>query len=546
MDNKKWPTITEMFLNTCSKFPDNRCFTSFGHNPLELTYKESEEIVKKTASWLIQQGTEPGTAIALIGKNTPQWTVAYLSVLLAGGTLVPIDSGLSAEKIESLLDRAECQFVFADQDKLNQINEETSLKKISLTPGSENYLLNLQAETRNSFPEISSDSIAAIMFTSGTTGQEKGVVLYHSNFTSDVYSAQEIMKLYSTDVFYALLPLHHSYSMSAVFLQSISVGAEIVFAEKLSIDNILKDLKEGKVTMFLGIPMLFNKLIAGMLKKIREKGLVVYGLIKFLMFMSGAIKKLFNVNPGKKIFHSILQKVSLDTNRICISGGAPLPAATFRQFNQLGIDFVQGYGLTETAPILCLNPVDDYKVKSVGKVLPGIHMKILDPDEKGIGEIAVKGPMIFKEYFQDPLATKAVFTEDGYFITGDMGYLDDENYLYLTGRKKSLIVTEGGKNVYPEEIEDKFQLYTFIDQVLIRGYLKDEKNESEGIEVLFYLNPEYTVEMRKDEIYTEMTDIVKEVNRNLRPYQRIDKTTVLNEPMAMTTTKKIKRFRMNM
>ena len=302
------------------------------------------------------------------------------------------------------------------------------------------------------------------------------------------------------------------------------------------------------VTMFLGVPLLFNKLLNGILKGVREKGALVYGLISFLMGVSGAIKKIFKVNPGKKIFHSILDKASLASIRICISGGGPLAPSVFKKYNELGIDFIQGYGLTETSPILTLNPKEHYKVDSVGKIIPQVEMKILEPNEEGIGEIAVKGPMVMKGYYKMPEETAEVFTQDGWFKTGDLGYMDDENYVYLTGRAKNLIVTEGGKNVYPEEIENRFQLYMEIDQILVRGYHEKDDESAELIEALVYPEQEWLKKLADTEegMYTaaeaRMEAIVDEVNQKLLPYQKIMRVKVLRKPLEMTTTKKVKRF----
>jgi long-chain acyl-CoA synthetase len=341
--------------------------------------------------------------------------------------------------------------------------------------------------------------------------------------------------------------------MLAVFIESISVGAEIVFAKRMVVKQILADLKRGRVTMLLGIPMLFNKLLKGILRGIREKGVLVYGIMRTLMWISGVIKHATGRNVGKKLFHSVLEKASLDSIRICISGGGPLAPATFRKFNQLGIDFVQGYGLTETSPIIALNPVEHYKEESVGKVIPRTDMKIFEPDERGVGEIVVKGPMVMKGYYEDEEATAEAFTEDGYFRTGDMGRLDSENYLYLTGRKKSLIVTAGGKNVYPEEIEDHFQLYDEVDQIMVKGFISNEELREEDVEAYIYPDLEYFASQSGAEaaasadsadwpaIEARLQEIVDEVNKELLPYQRIKRISVLREPMEMTTTKKIKR-----
>jgi long-chain acyl-CoA synthetase len=333
--------------------------------------------------------------------------------------------------------------------------------------------------------------------------------------------------------------------MLAVFIESISVGAELVFGKRLVTKAILKDLKEAKITMLLGVPMLFNKVLAGIIRGLREKGPVVYGLISFLMAISGLIKKVFKVNPGKKMFGFILDKASLTSVRICICGGGPLAPSVFRKYNQLGIDFVQGYGLTETSPIININPIERYKETSVGKICPQVDMQILNPDERGIGEVIVKGPMVMQGYFNMPEETAASFTPSGYLKTGDLGYLDSENYLYLTGRAKNMIVTNGGKNVYPEEIENEFQLFEEIDQILVRGFVSDKKMKTEGIEALIYPNPEFKDETgqppSKERTRKRIEEIVDEVNQRLLPYQRIERIVIREEPMEMTTTKKIKR-----
>jgi len=355
------------------------------------------------------------------------------------------------------------------------------------------------------------------------------------------------MWIYPTDVFYAILPLHHSYTMMAVFIEAISVGASIIFGKKLVISQVLKEMREGKVTMFLAVPMLFNKMIAALMNGVKEKGAVLYGVIRFLMGVSGVLKKVFKVNIGKKMFGFLLKKLSLEHNRICISGGGPLPASTFKLFNQLGIDFVQGYGLTETSPITHLNPVEAYIETSVGKNLPQVEVRIVDPDSDGNGLIHIKGPMVMQGYYKNPEATDEVL-KDGWLNTGDVGYQDANGYLYLTGRAKNLIVTEGGKNVFPEEIEDHFQLYDEIDTICVLGYIVDKQKKSEGIRALIYPSEKYSDEMKKThgeqsaaEIEKRLNQIVGEVNKSLQSYKKITRVTVVNEPLEMTSTKKVKR-----
>ena len=543
----QWPTLPEMYKITVSRYPERRCFTIFDPDRISLNYTESLKIIEAAARWLNSKGIKRGDRIALSGKNLPEWTVTYLAVLFAGGVIVPIDYQLRNEEIDSLIKASQARMLFVDEEKHEYYSKKPcNLEEvISLKKGVGKYLYDLDGP-QTQIEQAAETDLAAILFTSGTTGIPKGVMLTHRNLVSDVYLAQGTpLIVHHTDVFYAILPIHHSYTMLAVFIETISTGAEVVFGKKMVTSQILKDLKEAQITMLLGVPMLFNKVLAGIIRGLKAKGPLVYGLITFMMGISGVIKKIFKVNPGKKMFKFVLDKASLTSVRICISGGGPLAPSVFKKYNQLGIDFVQGYGLTETSPIITINPIEAYKETSVGRPCPQVDMKIMSPDERGIGEVIVKGPMVMPGYFNMPEETASAFTADGYLKTGDLGYMDNENYLYLTGRAKNMIVTEGGKNVYPEEIENEFQLYEEIDQILIRGYILDKNMKTEGIEALVYPNPEYKTANgeapSKDEIQKRTDEIIKEVNLRLQPYQKIGKFQILDKAMEMTTTKKIKR-----
>ena len=543
----KWPTLPEMFKITVSRYSERHCFTIYDPDRISLNYAESLKKIEGIARWLHSKGIRRGDKVALTGKNIPEWVVAFLGILFAGGIVVPIDYQLKNEEIDVLIKSSGARMLFVDEEKYKRYTDnQNGLDAIvSLKKGIGTYVYDLDGPEAEIEQAVETD-LAAILYTSGTMGKPKGVMLTHQNMVADCYLAQGTpLIVLHTDVFYAILPIHHSYTMLAVFIETISTGAEVVFGKKMVTKAILHDLKEAKITMLLGVPMLFNKLLAGILRGLKEKGPVVYGVISFLMGISGVIKKVFNVNPGKKMFKFVLDKASLTTIRICICGGGPLAPSIFKKYNQLGIDFVQGYGLTETSPIININPIEHYKETSVGRTCPEVEMKILNPDERGIGEVIVKGPMVMKGYYNMPEETAAAFTEDGYFKTGDLGYLDSENYLYLTGRAKNMIVTEGGKNVYPEEIENEFQLFEEIDQILIRGFVIDKKMKSEGIEALVYPDPEYKDETgnapSSDSMKKRIDAIITEVNQRLLPYQKIARNTILDAPMEMTTTKKIKR-----
>lgn len=548
----QWPTLPEMFRITAERYPDRPCFTDFVPERVTRTYTEALKNIERLANWLAVSGVTKGSHVAVSGKNSSEWATVYLATLFAGGTIIPIDYGLHEPEIENLLNTARPLFFFVDEEKYDHFCKHTCGAQVfSLSPKySDTYVYSLETSSKATITPATELDTAAILFTSGTTGTPKGVMLSHRNLVSDCYIAQTNLDLFPTDVFYALLPIHHSYTMQAAFIEPLSVGAEVVFGKTMAVTRMLKELKEGKITILLGVPLLFNKLLAGILKGIKDKGAAVNGIMHFLMGVSYLVKKVFKVNPGKKLFKAVLEKASISTLRIAICGGGPLAASVFKVYNQLGIDFIQGYGLTETSPIIALNPVERFKIESVGQFFaPHMEMKILEPDEDGVGEVAVKGPMVMEGYYKMPDETAAVFTEDGFFKTGDLGRLDSEGYLYLAGRAKNMIVTEGGKNVYPEEIENQFQLVTDIEQITVQGYIMDEATKSEGIEALIYPSDELFNRLKLLRGDLESADLVKEtveglvaeVNRRLQPYSRISRTTILEEPLEMTTTKKVKR-----
>ncbi len=548
----EWPTVPEMFGISCRRFPARPCFTVFEPNRITLTYSETLDCVKRLSNWMLSQGIQKGDKIAVSGKNSPEWAAVYLAALFSGAVIVPIDYGLHNEEIDNLLAASKPRIFFVDEEKIAYFDKNPSGAAIySLScKDSLRYVFSLVSENNFTSEMPACDDLAAILFTSGTTGNPKGVMLTHKNLVSDCYIAQTRMKLYPTDVFYALLPIHHAYTMLAVFIEAISVGAELVFAKSMVVKKMMQELKEGRITMLLGVPLLFNKLMAGIIKGIKAKGIVVYTFIRALMGLSYLIKKIFKVNPGKKMFGALLRQANISTLRIAICGGGPLTPSVFKKYNELGIDFVQGYGLTETSPIITLNPVEHFKIESVGQYFfPYMEMRIAEPDEQGVGEVQVKGPMVMKGYYNMPQETADVFTEDGWFKTGDLGRLDGEGYLMLSGRAKNIIVTEGGKNVFPEEIENAFTLFDDIEQITIQGYVENADTKSEAIEALIY--PSDTLFARfninrgdkaaSEKVRSVLSEIISRVNKNQPPYAKISKITILEKPLEMTTTKKVKR-----
>ena len=539
----EWPTIKELFHINTMRYPDNTCWKEYSPKEISLTYKEAEEKVKEVSSWFLSLGVKKGDKIIVSGKNSVAWAVTYIAVQYAGCTVVPLDSSLHDEDFIKFAKFSDSVVLVADNDRMKKVAGSLPMLGYASLEQNGTYpsIMTLSAPYRDGHV-MTEDDVAAILFTSGTTGTPKGVMLTNKNIVSDIFISQANMNIYPTDVFYAILPIHHAYTMLAVFMEGLGSGASVVFGKKLVVSQMLKELKEAKVTMFLGVPMIFNKLYAGLLAGVRKKGVVVYGLIRFLMGISGFLKKAFGLKVGKKMFGFLLKNLSLENCRICICGGGPLPSSTFQGFNELGLDFVQGYGLTETSPITHLNPIYAFKVESVGKNVALTEAKIVDADSEGNGVIYIKGPQVMKGYYKNQEATDEILDKDGWINTGDVGHIDSEGYLYLTGRAKSIIVTDGGKNVFPEEIEDKFQLYDDIEQICIIGYVKDKALKAEGIRAIIYPSKNVRETMKDDEIQKKMEGIISDVNKNLQAYKKISMVTVAKEPLEMTSTKKIKRF----
>ena len=544
--NGEYPTFREMLEITEERFPNNEAFKAIVPEKITFTYKEALKKIREIAYYLISTGAKKGDKIAVTGKNSPEWALAYFGISFAGCTIVLLDYSLHTEDMEKILSFGDVDRLFIDGEKINVVDKDGKLfkEKISLEKDGKGhkYVLDLNGPEVE-LPKMSSEDTAAILFTSGTTGTPKGVMLTFTNFMSSALNSQRLFNVYSTDVFYVILPIHHAYTMTAVLLETIISGASAVFGKRLVTPIMLKELKEGKVTMLLAVPMLFNKLLAGLMAGVHKQGAFKEGLIHFLMGFSGFVKKVFHVNIGKKLFGKmLLSKISLDHMRLCICGGGPLPASTFKQFNQLGIDFVQGYGLTETSPIININPIEVYIEESVGIPIPTVEEKIVNPDEDGNGVIYVRGPQVMKGYYKNPEATEEVLDKDGWLNTGDVGHIGENGFLYLTGRAKSIIVTEGGKNVFPEEIEDKFQLYNEIEQCCIIPYIINKELKSEGIRMVIYPTEAYLKEHSIEEASKHMEAIVEEVNKELQSYKKITMVTVVDEPLPMTSTKKVKRF----
>lgn len=554
--DSEWPTLPQMFRISQMRYGERPCFVDFegkGGAKQTYTYNEAWQKIETLAQWMLANGVKKGDHVAVSGKNSPEWAVVFFAAMLAGAIAIPLDYALHENEIENLLKTAKPKMLFVDEEKFQHFSaSKKSMKVFSLSPKEKDFFVyNLKSTKKEiAFPEVSQEDTAAILFTSGTTGVPKGVMLSHKNLVSDCFIAQQNLILYPEDVFYNLLPIHHAYTMQAALICPLSSGCSIVFGKSMAVSRLLKELDEGKISVMLGVPLLYNKVYSGIKKGIAAKGKAAEILVNAIMGICYFIRKITGKNIGRHLLRSVLEAAHFSTMRVAICGGGPLAPSVFKAYNSLGIDFIQGYGLTETSPIVTLNPLEHFKIESIGMDFsPYEEIKILCPNEDGIGEIAVKGPMVMQGYYNMPEETAEMFTPDGFLKTGDLGWMDSEHYVMLSGRAKNLIVTEGGKNVYPEEIEDAFQLYYDVEQIMVRGYIANETTKSEQIEALIYPSDDLIKRLgvsRDDvmgnfKVCDEMKIIVDKVNRTLQPYARIAKITILNKPLEMTTTRKIKR-----
>ena len=563
----EWPTFPELLAIQNKRFGERPCLTDFDGpdgSKRTLNYGQMYEKVQILANFLMANGLKKGDHVALAGKNSPEWAITYLAILCASGVVIPIAESLHDPETGNIIKASTPKFAFVDDQKIPYLAENfPGMTIYSLNPTDpEKFVMNLSApqvavDKKNATP--AENDLALIMYTSGTTGNPKGVMLTHKNIISDGYIAQTNLLILPTDVFYALLPIHHAYTMQAAFICPLQVGAEIVFGKSLAVSRLMKELREGKISIMLGVPLLYNKLLSGINKGIASKGAFVSAIISIMGGISFLVKKLTGHNIGRKLFKKVLEQANISTLRVAICGGGPLAKSVFRQYQEMGIDFIQGYGLTETSPIIALNPVEKFKIQSVGRDFsPYEEIKILQRDDldntpkvRGgvVGEICVKGPMVMQGYYNMPKETAEMFTEDGFLKTGDLGWMDKDHYIMLCGRAKNLIVTSGGKNVYPEEIEDSFQLFYDVQQVTVRAYHPENDPTAEEIEALIYIsddlynrlackrNPDFI----QQEIFNEIKAIVSRVNKKLQSYEQITRISILKEPLEVTPSQKVKR-----
>jgi len=497
MTEVNYQTISEMFVTVTKKFADKAAFGfKVGDEWQTITFAQVRDTVEKISSGLKSLGLKVGDRVGIISPNNQLWAMADYGTICARGVVATIYPTLTAKQVWWIAQHAECRFIFAgDREQgekvLALLPELKKIEKVIILDDAPfahekimalTSLLELGEEYRQKHPDefeknamaIAKDDILTLIYTSGTTGEPKGVMLTHGNLTSNISSSLKVILADETDIFLSFLPLSHSFERMAGHFLATSIGATIYYAE--NINTVADNMREVRPTLMTAVPRFYEKVYAKVIDSISAGSTVKQKLFWWainngrkavnLKLKNESASSILNAKLAiaKKLVFSKLHERIGGHLRFFVSGGAPLSPEIAEFFAAAGITILEGYGLTETSPVITVNPLEKPKIGTVGPALPGVEVKIADD-----GEILTRGPHIMKGYFKNDEATKEVIDDDGWFYTGDIGLLDEDNYLRITDRKKNIIVTSGGKNVAPQPLENVLVTSKWIEQILVIG-----------------------------------------------------------------------------
>ncbi len=558
---REWLPLPQMLARSVQEHGDRVLFrmrNPDGKTWRQYTYQEVGNLVSRIATYLKEQGVEPGDRVAVLGENRPEWGISYFAISWAGATIVPLDARATPHEWKHILNHSESKGILVSGRMLADIldfQEDVPSLKFVISMDKNEQVPDILTLGRDSNREPAQphafdlDDLAVILYTSGTTGSSKGVMLTHKNIVSNVDAIYQIMDIGPGDVFFSVLPIHHVFEATAGFLFPVYSGAEIVYARSLRSRELREDMTAAQPTLFLTVPLLLEKIYLGILKQVKKSPPTKRALFSLLKGTARVLDPLTGRKASRALFKSIREKIGFGRTRFIVSGGAALPRWISKGLEEMGFPVLQGYGLSETAPVLTVNPPCCPKNESVGLPVPGVEIEIVDPNEEGVGEIAARGPNVMKGYYKNPEATAEVLRPDGWFLTGDLGYLDDEGYLYITGRKKSVIVTRGGKNIYPEEIEEHLAQSPFIAEILVLMGRHPQTGDEElqaivvpDFEALDQYAREHDLTLTDQMIYDLIAREIKRLSRDLAPYKRPKRFAIREEEFPKTTTRKIKRY----
>lgn len=543
-----------MTENVAKKYPD-RVAISYKRNPndketVEVTYSEARDYIRNMGTELISMGFRD-KHIGLIGESSYEWVCSYFSLMSIGSVVVPIDKELPAEEMAGLLDFAECEFVFysaAIEAKIEVVKEKVPRLKTFICMGEPKMkdalkLSDIVAWGRDRFEngdnsyydyKIDTERMATIVFTSGTTGKGKGVMLSQKNIVSDM--TQGMYNFAITPKTMNVLPPHHTYGSTVNFVGHFAQGSTIYISSGLK--YISNEMKEQQPSHLILVPLFVETMYKKIWAQAEKSGKAK--LLRIMIKLSDILLKC-GIDLRRKLFKDIHDTFGGKLEMI-ICGGASLNQDIIDFFNSIGITVLNGYGITECSPLISCNRNKYQKKGSVGTPIIGLQVKIKDPDENGEGEICVKGPNVMLGYYKNPEATAAAFDEEGYFKTGDYGKLDEEGWIYLTGRLKNIIILSNGKNVYPEEIENEIsRIYGVSECVVYAGESKSQKSKEVIVAEIF---PDFEALSARgiEDVQAYFEDEIKKVNSRMVSYKAVKMVKIRNEEFKKNTSKKILRF----
>ena len=552
----QFDNLREIIANTVKNYPNNDAFIVKNKVGKEIeythiTYAKFQEQINSLGTALINLGLKD-KRIAVISKNRYEWVVSYMATANGTGIIVPLDKGLPEQEIESSLQRSGCDTVIFSDEYLEIItniknNNRTDVKHyICMDDINEDGIINLSTlfkegnkllkEGNTEFTEakIDNEKMSIILFTSGTTSLSKAVMLSHKNIASNIYALNLAEKIYPTDVNLAFLPFHHTFGATGLFL-FLSNGATNVFCDGLR--HIQTNLKEYKVSVFVCVPLLLEAMYKKIMREIERQNKTK--LIKVAVKISNSLLKI-GIDVRRKLFKDVINQLGGNI-RFVVSGASAVDKKVAKGFNDFGILTVQGYGLTETAPVLSAENEKSIRYGSIGYPMSNVEIKIDNPNEQGIGEIIAKGPNVMLGYYENEEATNEVL-KDGWFHTGDLAYIDKDGYIFISGRKKNVIVLKNGKNVYPEELELLINNLPYVAESMVFGLPKEDDLV---VSAKIVYNPEYVKEnyknINEEQLKEKIWEDIKNINSTLTNYKHIKYIITTDEPMIKTTTAKVKR-----
>lgn len=553
----KFKDLKEMLKISGEKYGDKNAFILEEEGGQRIiTHKEFRKDIDALGTAFIEMGLKD-KRIAVIGENRYEWEVSYLAIATGTGVVVPLDKALPENEIESLILRSEVEaivysgkydeamskiqkqgntklkyFISMDLNK-NEFNK-YSFKEI-LSKGKE-----LLKDGNREFidAEIDAEKMGIMLFTSGTTNMSKAVMLSHKNICTNIMDIRSVFELDETDRLLSFLPLHHTFECTVGFLYIVSLGACIIFSK--GVRHVAEELKNFKITAMICVPVVFEKMYQKLLKGIEEKG--KSSTVKKGVKISNLLSKV-GIDVRKRLFGEIRENLGGQI-RLMVAGGAALNPEVEKGFNELGFNLVQGYGLTETSPVISAELTNQRRLGSIGKKLPSVEVKLDDVDpQTGVGELLAKGDSVMLGYYENDEANKETFTEDGWLRTGDYAKIDKDGYIYISGRKKFVIVLQNGKNVYPEEIETLLCNSPLVSECMVYGTYSNDRDVTISVKVVYdkeYIKDKYG-DISEDEIKNMIWQEVKTVNRTMPKYKWVKKLLITDVEFEKTTTHKIKR-----